>query len=144
MTLPIDFKSDDYRFCKTLNEDVQVKPNTTGKWDLQMSNGDYVNVTGKQSLQNAICIAIMTIFGELRNNPLYNEFGCHIHELLKLNKSEMVLYEVELFVTETLEKMRRIKEINFIEVTESDVNDYHVSFNVTNINDEIVNGSVEV
>ncbi len=142
--LPIDISSDDYNFYKTLNEDVHLKPDAYNRWDLQMENGDYVNVAGNQSLHNAICIAIMTRYGELKDNPLYEEFGCHLHELIKANKSPMVEYKIELFVIEILEKMRRILEVNWIEVTDSEDNAYKITFNVTSINDEIVEGSVEI
>ena len=135
-------ETDDTRFYKTLNEDVQIKQDEFARWDIQIQNGDYVNVTGHESLKNAICIAIMTRYGELYTNPTYNEFGCRIHELIKANKSQMVKYKIELFVTEVLEKMRRIQLINWIEIEESDINNYCISFSVTSINDEIVEGSV--
>lgn len=141
MTLPINYESEDDLFYKTLNEDVQLKPIGKGKhWDITINNGDYTNVTGKNSLFNAIVIAIMTRYQEL-NVPLYEGFGCRVHELIKANKSDMVKYEIELFITDVLENMRRIKEINDIEITDSD-NHYQVYLNVTSINDEIVNGSV--
>ena len=91
MVLPVDYESDDYRFRKTLNMDVKVNPvsSTSDHWDIQMSEGDYVNVTGKESLHNAICIAIMTRFNELSDIKVYDEFGCRIHELVKANKSEI-------------------------------------------------------
>lgn len=144
MVLAVDVEGDDYRFFKTLNEDVQLKPDEFNRWDLQMENGDYVNVTGNQSLQNAICIAIMTRYGELKGNPLYDEFGCHLHELIKANKSPMVEYEIELFTMEVLENMRRIEEVNWIEITDSEDYTYKITFNVTSINDEMVEGSVEI
>ena len=127
----------------TLNEDVQIKPNTNNKWDIQIENGDYKNITGTQSLKNAICIAIMTRYQEL-NIPPYENFGCRIHELIKANKSQMTRYKIEIFIEETLEKIRRIHEINSIEVTDSDLQTYHVEFNVTSIDDEIVKGSVDI
>ena len=141
--LYIDTESDDYRFYKTLNEDVQLQPNEFNKWDIQMENGDYVNVTGKESLRNAIIIAILTRFKEL-DNPLYNDFGCRAHELIKANKSEMVRYKLEVFIEEVLENMRRINEINFIEIIDDDSDSYKVNFGVTSINDEIVNGSLNL
>ena len=146
MTLPIDFESDDYRFYKTLNEDVQIKPvtPTAQHWDIQMENGDYVNVTGFESLHNAICIAIMTRFNELDFIPLYDGFGCRVHELVKANKSEMVKYKVELFTEEVLENMRRIESVNSVKVTEDNYHSYLIEFNVTSISDGIITGSVVI
>ncbi len=142
--LAVDQDSDDYRFFKTLNEDVQLKPDEYNRWDIQMENKDYVNVTGKDSLVNAICIAIMTRYKELDFLDLYEDFGCRAHELIKANKSDMVQYEIEVFVAEVLENMRRVLEINEINVTDSDTYSYKVYFNVTAINDEIVQGSVNI
>ena len=45
MTLPVDTESYDYKFNKTLNEDVQLISDEYGEWDIKMVDGDYVNVT---------------------------------------------------------------------------------------------------
>ena len=141
MTLPIKEESIDYKLYKTLNEDVKLKSNNYGKFDIQFENGDYVNVTGNESLKNAIIIAIMTRYNELTN--LYTGFGCRVHELIKDNQNTMTKYKLELYVSEVLENMRRIKEVNSINITELD-SKYFVEFIVTSINDEIVNGSVKL
>ena len=142
--LNINQNPDDYEFFKTLNEDVKLQPDDYNRWDIQFENQDYVNITGKESLVNAICIAIMTRFNELDFMNIYEDFGCRAHELIKANKSDMVKYKIELFVTEVLENMRRVFEVNEIEVTDSDTYSYNVFFNVTAINDEIVQGSVSI
>ncbi|WP_458405972.1 hypothetical protein [Methanobrevibacter sp.] len=144
MSLKVDTESEDYQFYKTLNEDVELIPNRYGKYDLNFENGDYVNVTGKKSLYNAIVIAIMTRFNELGDIPIYEEFGCRVHELLKDNKSDMVMYEIELYIRNVLENMRRILEVNEIKVTDNPKENYHVYFNVTSINDEILSGEVDI
>lgn len=142
--LPVDVSSDDYRFNKTLNMDVKLKRTSDigNHWDIQMENGNYVNVTGKESLHNAICIAIMTRWNELSYIDLYDGFGCRVHELVKANKSELVRYKIELWITDVLDNMRRIRSVNEVTVKDSDTTEYQVDFNVTNINDEIVAGSV--
>lgn len=142
MSLTVDTTSDDFRFYKTLNEDVQLKADSFNRFDIQFDNYDYVNVTGNESLYNAIIIAIMTRFQELSSNQLYDGFGCRVHELIKANQSPMVIYKIELFITEVLENMRRIKDVNWITVTEAEDGKYNVEFNVTSINDDMVNGSV--
>lgn len=141
MTLPIKEESIDYKLYKTLNEDVKLKSNNYGKFDIQFENGDYVNVTGNESLKNAIIIAIMTRYNELTN--LYTGFGCRVHELIKDNQNTMTKYKLELYVSEVLENMRRIKEVNSINITELD-SKYLVEFIVTSINDEIVKDSVKL
>lgn len=142
MTLPLNTSSYDYKFNKTLNEDVKLKSDEYGKYDLDMDNGDYVNITGHNSLHNACIIAIMTRFGELKDNPTYTDFGCRVHELIKDNKTKLLLFKLETSLTETLNNMRRIKTVNFLNITENDAHSFDVAFNVTSINDEIVKGQV--
>ena len=120
---------------------LPVSP-TANHWDIKMSNGDYVNLTGKESLRNAICIAIMTRFQELDSIPLYEEFGCRAHQLIQANKSEMVRYEIELYISEVLENMRRIQEVNSLKVSDSDTHSYFAEFNVTSVNDETITDGV--
>ena len=144
--LPVDTLSDDYRFHRTLNEDVKIRPvsETSQHWDLQMANDDYVNVTGYESLKNAICIAIMTRFTELDSIPVYDEFGCRVHELIKANKSEMVRYKIELFVVEVLENMRRVASVESVKVSDDKNYSYLIEFSVISISDAIINGSVSI
>ena len=146
MVLPCDFDDDDHRFYQTLNEDILLKPNRWNEWDMEFQNGDLVNVAGHESLQNAICIAIMTRYNELQHNQLYSNFGCCIHELIKANKSLMVKYKIELYVNDVLKQMRRVKKINWINVTENTMEpyNYYVTWSVTSITDEIVEGEVNL
>lgn len=147
LVLPVDLESDSFRFYKTLHEDVLLKPNEDNKWDIQFSNGDWVNVSGHDSLCNAICIAIMTRYKELKEMPLYSNFGCRIHELIKDNFSNMHRYKMELFIEDVLKNMRRIHKINDITVEENFGNEnfrHKISFSVTSISDELVEGSVEI
>lgn len=140
--IPVDTNSYDYKYNKTLNEDVKLKCDEYGDWDLDMDNGDYINTTGLKTLQNACIIAIMTRFGELIGNPTYEEFGCRVHELIKDNKTKLTFYKLETYITDVLQQMRRISLVNYVNITENEVNSYTVNFSVTSINDEIVEGSV--
>lgn len=142
MTLPVNTESYDYKFNKTLNEDVRLKSDEYGFFDIDMDNGDYVNVTGLESLKNACIIAIMTRYGELTDNPTYNEFGCQAHELPKQNQNRLFLFKLETYINDTLSAMRRVRSVNQIEITRTDVHNYQVEFDITSINDEIVKGSV--
>lgn len=143
MTLPVDKDSDDYRFYKTLNMDVglQVTGEKSQHYDILVSDDDFVNVTGKESLRNAIVIAIMTRFEELEDIPLYEGFGCRAHELVKARKTEMIRYKIELFITSVLENMRRIESVDSVELVDVD-DKYKIKYQVTSISDEIVAGSV--
>ena len=142
MALPIDTTSYDYMNNKTLNEDVKLKSDEYGFFDLDMDNGDYINVTGLDSLLNACIIAIMTRYGELTNNPTYNEFGCQAHELPKQNHDRLFLFKLEAYINDTLTKMRRVHSVNEIKIIRTDIHSYQVEFDITSINDEIIKGSV--
>lgn len=142
MTLPVDTESYDYKFNKTLNMDVKLKTDEYGLFDIKMENGDYVNVTGLNSLLNACIITIMTRYGEMVGNPTYDEFGCHVHQLIKDNQTKMFLFKLENYIYNVLLDMRRVKSVNEVNVSRIDVNEYSVKFDVTSINDEIVKGSV--
>jgi hypothetical protein len=147
MVLPVDKESYVYNFYKNLNEDVKLKSNIYGDWDLDFDfeNDDWVQVNGFNSIINACIIAIMTRFEELDFMPLYDEFGCRIHELVKANKSRNLKYKMELFVIDVLTDMRRVKTVNWVEIVDNVYNEkeyyrYKIIFNITCIIDEDSDG----
>ena len=142
MALPVDTTSIDYMMNKTLNEDVELVSNDGRFFDIHMENGDYVNVTGHKSLLNACIIAIMTRYNELKDNPTYNGFGCHVHELIKDNQTKMFFFKLETYITDVLLNMRRVKTVNSVDITTIGVNEFDVKFDITSINDETIQGSV--
>lgn len=145
MTLPVDTESISYRFYKTLHDDVHLISNEYGEWDIDFKNGDWVNVSGFDSLVNACVIAILTRFNELDFMDLYDGFGCRIHEVVKQNKGRNAQYRLELFVTEVLQNMRRVDKVNWVRITDSPDNElwnYKVHFNITCISDEDIDGEI--
>ena len=143
MPIPIDENDKGYRFMKTLNEDIKLVSNEYGEYDMEFVNGDIVNLTGLQSLHNAIIIAILTRYKELKHNQLYDEFGCRVHELIKANQNNMTEFKMEKFIEDTLTNMRRIRKINWIKINQIP-DGYTVHFNITSITDETVNGTVNL
>ena len=148
MVLPIDVEDYSFRFFKTLNMDVKLTSNEYGEWDIVFddTNNDWVNCTGFDSLANACIIAIMTRFREENFLPPYEDFGCRVHELIKTNKSKNILYLIELYITETLESIRRIKKVNWVVVEDNPNNNmynYGVRFSVTAVRDEDYDENVE-
>lgn len=143
MTLPHNFDNINHKLYKSLNEDVKLTSDEYGRWDLKFDNGDIVYVDGLKSLENACVIAIMTRYNELKN-PLYIDFGCRVHELIKENQSTMVVYKIKEFIKDTLRRMRRIKSVNWVEVSIShdDYYKYKVSFSITSIDDRSLNSSL--
>lgn len=138
MTLPYD----EYNKFKTLNEDIKLVPDKYGVYDMEFINGDLHNVTGLESLYNACILIIMTRYQELTSNKTYNSFGCRVHELIKDNKSKMLLYKLEVYIEEVLKSMRRVKNVNEIIITETGAYEYNVHFNITSITDETIRGDV--
>lgn len=139
MTLPIDIESYNYRFYKNLNDDVKLESNEFNEWDIVFENDDWVNISGFDSLLNACVIAILTRFGELNDIVTYEDFGCRIHELIKANKSKNIIYMMELFVTEVLSNIRRIKKVNWVNITDNPDNqlyNYKINFSITALSDD--------
>lgn len=141
MVLPIDTENYAYLFYKNLNEDVKLKSDEYGRWDIDFDfeNDDWYNVNGFDSVFNACVIIIMTRFQELNFMSLYEDFGCRVHELIKANKSKNVVYNMEIFITEVLESMRRIKKVNWVVIEDNPDKEYYnykVHFNVSCMIDE--------
>ena len=142
--LPYNPETIDSRFFQTLNEDIKLSPNEFNEWDMVFENDDVVNVTGAESLANAIVILIMTRYGELKTNILYkDDFGCRVHEIPKDNITNFNQYKVEKYIDESVKRMRRVKTINYIEVTPH-TNGYNVVLSVTALNDEDVTLKMEL
>lgn len=134
------------QFYKTLNEDVKLISDEYGDWDIAWDNttNDWINCTGFDSLVNACIIAIMTRWTEEDFLPPYEDFGCRVHELIKKNKGGQVVYSMEIFVTETLNNMRRVKTVNWVNITDTpefDSYNYRIDFNITPMSDADVEES---
>lgn len=131
-----------------LHEDIKLRPNKWGEFDMVFEDGDVVNVDGLESLNNACIIAIMTRMRELlRKNKsrIYDDFGCRVHEMVKTNMSTINAYKIELFVKETLSEIRRVDKVNEVIVTPLVGSyGYQVVFNVTAINNEEIRGVVAI
>lgn len=143
MTLPKTNEIDN-NFFKTLNEDIKLSPNEYGEYDMVFEDYDIVNVSGLESLSNAIVILLMTRFGELKSNVLYNnDFGCRVHETIKDNITNLNQYKIEKYIEEAIKKMRRVKRINYIQVKPKQVG-YDIVLSVMSINDEDLNLKMEL
>lgn len=129
---------------KTLNKDIQLIERDNGYWDYQIEYGDYKEATGKKSLNNALIIACLTSWNYLnrKGNPTYETFGNRAYEELKKKKSSMVEYKIRQYFIEVLNRIRRVQNVEDIQVLNSptDMNSYDVLFTVTALNDETVKG----
>lgn len=137
---------------KVLNKDFKLKKiydkdgNDIGKFDRENRGGDWVRVEGIDSLQNGIIISIMTIYGELRNNPLYGpEFGNKTWTLIKDLYNPMNKFRMEEYTKETLKRMIRIENIEDM-IINSDVSDpFKIKTNilVKAITDDVIPVTIE-
>lgn len=153
MVLWYDTESDDYRFYKNLNYDVKIqREENHNKCDICFEDGDIVQLSGYDSLINGARIALLTGLDEI-DTITYEGFGSRLHTLIKQNKSNMVKKKLEYYSEEVLNKMRRIKKVNDIIVTDnpldvdvSSVNHYAylIEFYVTTINDDTIRGELEI
>lgn len=144
MTLPNTATELDEKFFTNLNEDIKLKPNEYGEWDMVFEDKDVKNVTGLESLANAIVILIMTRYGELKNNLLYkDDFGCKVHEIIKDNMTQLNIFKIEKYIEESVRRMRRVRRINYIDVKPK-TNGYDVILSVTAINDKDLNLKLEL
>lgn len=120
----------------TLNEDIKLSQNENGEFDMVFEDEDVKNVVGLESLANAITILIMTRYGELKNNLLYkDDFGCRVHQIIKDNMTQLNIFKIEKYIEESVKRMRRVKNINYINVNPFE-NGYKVVLSVTALNDE--------
>ena len=83
-------------------------------------------------------------YGELKNNILYkDDFGCRVHEIPKDNITNLNQYKTEKYIEDAVKRMRRVKTINYIQVTPY-ANGYNVVLSVTARNDEDVTLNMEL
>ncbi len=128
----------------TLHKDVQLEHKGYGIYDRKVQAGDFVRVEGIDSLYTAICLKMMLIFNELKNNPTYKEVGNKAHFLIKGNMNPVNLVALRDYTEQALLEMRRVKEVNSITVEPDKLDEFkvNVSFSVTAINDEMITGGV--
>jgi hypothetical protein len=138
-------KSYNNRFYKTLNQDIQLKKQENGKYDLSMENDDYLTVSGLESLYNACIIACLTGYNEIGsrfNNETYTDFGNHAFELLKENKSQLLIYKLEEYFKKVLSNIRRVRTVNEVIISQEDTYSFNVYFNVTSLDDLSLYGNI--
>ncbi len=127
-----------------LGSDVLLEYKGDGVYDRKVVSGDFVKVSGVNALYTGICFKIMTIFGELKDNPSYNQFGNKSWFLMKDLLNVVNLNAIRDYTREALEGMRRIKSVDVLTVEEDTVCPYmvRVAFSVTAITDEDISGGV--
>ena len=133
---------------RTLNRDIGLVKRSNGQWDLWFDNGDNVYATEFHSLQVGIIVACLTSWNYLNRygNPTYAVFGNESYSLLKQNKSQEVMFKIRAYFEECLLRMRRVHEVERLEVHEVKENPYKylVTFTVRAMSNYLVSGSFEI
>lgn len=133
---------------RTLNRDMGLVKRSNGQWDLWFDNGDNVYATEFHSLQVGIIVACLTSWNYLNRygNPTYAVFGNESYSLLKQNKSEEVMFKIRAYFEECLLRMRRVNEVERLEVHEVKENPYKylVTFTVRAMSNYLVSGNFEI
>jgi hypothetical protein len=88
-----------------IQKDIQISPSSNGYFDYNFFNGDFVSIDGLNALTNSLILKLMTLFGEMKNNPLYSQWGNHASENLKsvntMLTREKIKEDFTLAITET-------------------------------------------
>lgn len=128
----------------TQHKDFRLERTGTMRWDRVVESGDFILDEGMYSLRNAIILKILTVWGELYDNPTYNRWGDTAYRYLKQNKTPMTIFRIREAIRIALDEIRRIKEINVLNVTKntSNLNKVDVYFKVTAHNDKTVEGGL--
>ena len=140
-----DAEKENYR---TLNYDIGLQKRNNGQWDLWFDNGDLVSATEFHSLQVGIIVACLTSWNYMNRygNPTYEIFGNESYSLLKRNKSQDVKFKIRAYFEECLNRMRRVNEVENLEVHEVKDNPYKylVTFTVRAMSNYLVSGDFEI
>jgi hypothetical protein len=133
------------RQYSTLGRDIDIhRRNEDGRWDRTLEKGDFKLLKGKDCVENDITIALLTAYNELGSKGLstYNNFGNHSYELLKENKSSMLVFKLENYFKEVINKIRRVKTVLNLEILEYNIHSFDVIFSVDTLQDVTISGEV--
>lgn len=119
---------------KQLHKDMQLIGDQYGVYDIQFNTNtdDLEIVEDLESLKNAIIITVLTRFNEI---PvwLYDDYGCRVHELIKANMTSLTVHKIKSYITQSLNKMHRVKTVDDIQIKSHDKK-YYIELYVTSIN----------
>ena len=99
-----------------LHKDILLTIREDKKFDRVVQSGDFVVVTGVDSLAAGIRFKLQTFFGELNELPNYQDFGNKAWFYLKRNNTELDRLDLKEAVKEALNEMRRIRQVEAIDL----------------------------
>ena len=140
------YNQNDELNTKSLNHDVSLQYNPKrNKWDWNIRLDNFRMDTSINSMYDGCVHKLLTGYHEMHKNPTYNGYGNRAWDLLKQNKNNITRIQVEQYSIKQLEEMRRVKEIVYLNVYDSDdPYTYTVEYKVICVNDEKVTGAVNL
>ncbi|WP_297898192.1 hypothetical protein [Methanobrevibacter sp.] len=134
-TIGMDFTS--------LNKDINMKKTIKGTYDREIINNDYVIIEGPACVEQATTIKLLTIYGELKNNPIFKVFGDKIFMLFKTTESELLNMTAKEYIQELLLEIRRISEVKSINILRNNNDSLNIFFIATLIDGSEISSSIE-
>lgn len=130
----------------SLNKDLKLEYKGFGQYDLKIEDGDFVRVNGLESLSTGITIAVMMGFGELFDNPTYQNSGNKAWLLVAANKTPLTIVQIKEYTKSTLEAIRRVRSIDTLTVSEDLEKEetVNITFSGTAINDQTFSGGFDL
>ena len=123
------------------NKDINLNDTGHGYFDIQINNKELDIVTGLDSVENGIIIAILTRFNELKKLPSYSDFGCRVYELIKAPATKLNQAKVRNYIKESVNAMNRISSVDKVTLTPTQLG-YNVMVECTTINGNLVRTEV--
>jgi len=99
--------------------------------DLRFEKGDLVRSVGLESLETGIIFTVLTAFNELKDHPFYKDWGDKAYEVLYQGVNGRNIELLKMDIREAVKNMKRVKEVNYIEVEEGNQGELVVTIDVT-------------
>lgn len=128
-----------------IENDFRLKLTKNNHYDIEMKDYDFVNVTDLEAVRNGVITSILTHYNELSDYlPNYEDFGSHLQELIKDNKTRLTPLIIKEYIRESLDSMKNIITIENIDI-EDQTYDYKVKLVISYKNRELnMNFNVKV
>lgn len=131
---------------KTLHKDIELENKWGFIYDRKWYRGDWVLLEDLEAANARILVKMMTVFGEMDDDPTYASWGNKTWVVLKDNATELVLTQIRDYSLQALEEMRLVNEVMSISVQKKDLDPYVVvvQWVVKTITDDEISGGLTI
>jgi hypothetical protein len=103
-----------------LGQDFLLAPVNDGTgdnyYDLVLENGDIKMVSGTDAINNDVKLKLLTVWGEMQNNPTYQAWGNHASEELRKNNTQLTQTAIKQDFINAITESSRVKTLDLINV----------------------------